>query len=205
MAPGDLLTIGAGLGLMTGLVEVADFGVRRLLLDQFTGRSVQVVWMAPLGYAVLFLMVGGIVVLVGRWVGRSPNTVVTFLFTFLACLGLAFLYGGRLHRIALVVLAAGVAAQIARMVARRPDAVVRLTRRALPVVAITVGVLAAGICPADHSEPGAIGAVRRGLYPGGVHRAVDAPVSRQPVHRQVPPRGLSQLDHAPGRRPPDPG
>ncbi len=145
----EILTLGVFFGLVTGWLEVGLRAVQRFALDVRLFLSPDVVWMAPLADLALFVVMAGILALAGRALARarsvSPAAWAAIVFgtlLFLVPLG-PLLSTTRLHKLAGVLLALGVAVQGGRVLARRAPAVLRLSRRATPVLAAAVPVAVA--------------------------------------------------------------
>ena len=146
LSVGGVILVAVWIGLITGLAEAATYLTRTALLQGLTDRSPDLIWMAPLGYALTFAVVAaaiGLSVAVGP--RRLQPAAAAFLFAAPSALGLGFVLGGRLHRVALLILALGVASVVARAVHRRPQGFMALVRRStgalLGVVALLAGSL----------------------------------------------------------------
>jgi arylsulfatase A-like enzyme len=138
--------LGAALwiALVTGFLEVLILGIRKFALGEVISLSQHVVWMAPLGYALLFLPPGALLAALAprfRWI-RLDRVVA--LFVFLSVIGIGTMFP-RVHRLATLALALGVAVQAARMVSHRGGAFRGLVRRsivpltaAVPLAAVVV-------------------------------------------------------------------
>ncbi len=140
----EILTLGVFLGLVTGWLEVVLRAIQRFGLDQRLFLSPDVAWMAPLADLALFVIVAGALALAGRALvltrNRAPSawTAIVFgAFLFLVPLG-PLLSTARIHKLASIVLALGFAVQGGRVLARRAPALLRLARRATPVLAAAV-------------------------------------------------------------------
>lgn len=120
------------LGLVTAGLELLVLAARKYGGGAVLHLSRDVVWMVPLSYAVLFVVLGGGTQLVLRWhrLGRHAALALTL---FLGALALLQGIPG-LHLGAAVVLATGLAVQGVRLWTRRADAVNRQVRRSLPVL-----------------------------------------------------------------------
>src|SRR6185503_625582 len=107
-----------------------------------------VIWMAPASYATM-LAAGALPLFVaGRIAPRIVTRAVqTFVVVLAACVGFLFLFHPALHALAIVVLAAGVAWQIAPRLARLgPTGVRRVSRgAALAVAALIVAATVIGL------------------------------------------------------------
>lgn len=137
-------TYGVWFALVFGLLDGVAVLVHRDVLDQLTRVSEHVFWMAPIANLVPFLTVTGLVVAVGRFAGheRSPVIGVAIFVT----LGSFGLLRARpvLHESASALLALGLAAVAARLVAARAARFRSAVRRSLwPLVAL-VALIAGG-------------------------------------------------------------
>lgn len=141
LRPLALLALSAG--LLAGFVELMGHGVRRFVLHQFLFLGPDVLWTAPLVNGVIYLLVGlGLLVLaraVPRLVGMAAATGV---FAFLAAFG-AFYIFPQFHRVAALVLAAGLGVQAGRWAERQgSERLTRLSGRLLPALLVIVLLLA---------------------------------------------------------------
>jgi len=128
-------------GLATGLGEVALRGVQVFVLGSGIHLSPHVVWMAPLADVALLAVAGALLArLSRRWPTAASPGVALFVFLFLALVGpLVFL--PRLHLAAAVLLAGGIAAQTARLLAARlpRPGFIRLMATCMALVVVTLG------------------------------------------------------------------
>jgi arylsulfatase A-like enzyme len=144
MRAGAILKQALWFGLLTGLIEAALLGVKRLYLGRFIRFGPDLAWLAPLSDALAFLAVGLLLVACARlWRRLARPAVVTFVLAFLAFLSVLLLYYP-LHLYAKALLAAGLATQVARLVSRRPQPFERVVGRGLVVTVTIVALLAAG-------------------------------------------------------------
>lgn len=144
-SPGSILLFAIWLGLAVGIVETGGQLVRQHIGDAIIHRPREIVWMAPLGYTVMFGLLGLASAALARIVrGRIATTGALFLLL-LAAFGAVALFPllRRVHLAALAVLALGAAARLAPWVARRPAAIRRLARLTIPPLAGLV--VAAGV------------------------------------------------------------
>jgi len=126
-----LVLFAVWLGLSVGVIETAALLAQRVLGHAIIHRPRELVWMAPLGYAVIFTVLGLAAASFVRVVrARWPAPVMLFLLL-LTALGL---------------LAAGVAARLTPIVFRRPAATRRLAARSVPLLAglVAIAGIAAG-------------------------------------------------------------
>jgi len=137
--PTRLLILAVWFGLLTGLAEVCALAIKRFVLRRTVALSWKVVWMGPLANVILFTLVGLILFLVARrWSKIVSLRVAIFVFAFLGYLSLLVMIP-RLHLSALLVLAAGLAMQTARIVGAHPAQFHALAGRSLRALAIFRG------------------------------------------------------------------
>lgn len=132
----DLLLLATVVGLAFGLGEVAGLA-SRVYIERaaVTHVSPHVVWMAPVGYAALFLLLSP-ALLVPMRQRRDPSLAV-FAFMALGFIGWLEMLPWSLHGAAVAILALGLAGQAARLAARHAE---RLLRRLRRVTALLAGV-----------------------------------------------------------------
>lgn len=132
------------LALAFGFAEVSILAVQRHVLGHFIWTPGPFVWMTPLSYLMFFAVVGCLLSLVAilRPTWTSPRSV-TFVLVALGTLSLLSMLR-RIHPLALVLLACGVAATMGRVVAQRPTAWERAYRRGT-VLLLTLWVGALGV------------------------------------------------------------
>jgi arylsulfatase A-like enzyme len=141
----DLLILATVLALATAFVELALLAVASFRLHKFTHLNPQMVWLTPLGYTILFLIVTGLVLLLGwRASSRTQLRVLALLCMWLGGAGVLFLHQ-RLHKGASLLVAAGLAWQLSLLVVRRAPFFLRLARRALLPMVSLVLLLFAGL------------------------------------------------------------
>jgi arylsulfatase A-like enzyme len=132
------------LGLLTGLGEASLLGIKQQLLGQFVRFGPDLVWMAPVSDALVFLAVSLMVIGAARlWQPLGRAHVQVSVLAFLGFLSVLLLYYP-LHPYARVLLAAGLAVSSARLAARwmhRVDG--RFGLRCLIAVAVVVALVAA--------------------------------------------------------------
>jgi arylsulfatase A-like enzyme len=132
----DVLLAAVWIALVTGFVEVIILGVRKFALGEVLSLSQHAVWMAPLGYVMLYVPPALVLAALAPRMRRLRLAHVVALFTFLSAVGVGAMFP-RLHRLATVVLAAGVAVQAARLVASREAGFRPMLRRSvIPLAAI---------------------------------------------------------------------
>ena len=131
----DLLRLAASLGLAVGFFEAA-FRVVQRMTGRRTFLSRDVLWMAPLADLALFLLVALIAIAIARAIRRPLDLRTAFtILAFIAILGpiLAF---PRLHPVAGLVLALGIAAVAGRGLARVPRPRRRAERALVPLLTL---------------------------------------------------------------------
>jgi arylsulfatase A-like enzyme len=157
--PGVLLAA-AWLALMTGLLEAGILTVRRFALGQMIGLSEHYAWMAPAGY-LLVLLPFALAAAAGR---RLLPRLLTYervvgLLVFLCALGVLFMFP-RIHRVAMIALAAGVALQVTRVLYHRSAAFARSVATSLPWLGgLVVGIAAVIFASQWHAERRALAAL----------------------------------------------
>lgn len=139
----DVLLVAVSLGLITGFLESLYWGVKRLLLGDFTYLHREVFWMAPAMYAGIFLTAGLLLTpVVRRFRHPALLTGIVVVLTLLAA-WCALLLFGWMHTVAQVLLAVGVAAQLGKWFDRNRPRALQLMRWATCVlVLLTVGIAA---------------------------------------------------------------
>ena len=142
-SPGDpragawfVLGLGVWCGLLLGLGEAALIALRRFQSDRLLFVSSDIYWMAPLAEALLFGLIG-LLLLLGSAVvrGGMPWYRVFGVYLFLMILT-ALLRFGMFHPVASMLLAAGIAFQGGRLARRWIPWIPRLAIRTIPVLLI---------------------------------------------------------------------
>lgn len=138
-----LVVLALSAGLLAGFVELLGHGVRRFLLHEFLFLGPDVVWTAPLVNALIFLVIGLGLFLVAKLARRWPTLAVAAgLFAGLGAFG-AFYIFPQFHRVAALVLAAGIGMQAGRWAERQgADRLTRLSRGMLAALLVAVALLA---------------------------------------------------------------
>lgn len=139
-----LLLLGIWFGFATGYAEVAYLVKQVLLRHVFIWRGRDAIWMVPFAEATLFFLVGGILALSGRAFGR-PWTLKrsTAVLGALSAYSFLVLYG-RLHPLAMILLALGLGALAGRIADRWPVHFRRAVRMTTPVMAVLSLLLVTG-------------------------------------------------------------
>jgi len=116
-------------GLLAGFLEVVVWTVQKTWFDPFGYLGRDVIWMAPLANAIVFLLPGLLLALAAYlFPGRLVHFCGTFLPAFLAVSSLLFLTY-QLHPVAAIPLALGLAYQTARWARNRSSAFNSLVHR----------------------------------------------------------------------------
>ncbi len=144
---GEILKYALWFGIITGLVEGALLYVLQryeLLRGQITylGTGPQVLWVAPIFDALLFLLAGVGLAVVAQFLPRKlAKQAVLFIFCFLVFFGWLLVYlSGRLNPAATAILGAGVGYQISTVIAARENRFAMFAHRSLKVlVGATLG------------------------------------------------------------------
>ncbi len=102
----------------------------RYALHRFTLYNPQGIWMAPIANVLLFVVPLALLWFIARrWSARTAIVATAFGAALAASLEPLFVVRDRIHPIALLLLAIGVATQVARLANARPARFARLTRR----------------------------------------------------------------------------
>jgi arylsulfatase A-like enzyme len=144
----DLIVVTLWMAAVTGLVEAAGSMVL-MRAGQLPGAWWDLFWASPLFDVLLFGTTGVFAALAARLLRRPPLGLVLTAYGFLTAsiwFGLALPY--QVHIAALVLLSLGCGVQLARVVTRRADTVLRFWARTLPLVlgatAVTAVIVLAG-------------------------------------------------------------
>lgn len=134
--------------LLLGMAESTVLLYRRVVLESFIWSSRDIVWMAPLGYALIFVPPAAALALaMRRRPGLAPRVMPLLMaaLTFVAVAMLVRLVSlSRIHMISVAIVAAGCAYQVWRSVVRRPHRWNRLVSLSLPWLAGVVVVVGGG-------------------------------------------------------------
>jgi hypothetical protein len=139
----DFLTLGFGLGLLTGIGETLLLLVKRFLRHRFITVGEDALWMAPLADVTIFVVFTAIFLIATHWIPpeRRYRLFMVFLVTATTVAMLAL--WGRFHWIATVLLSLGLGLRLAGFLFRHVDRLYLVVRRSIPVSLVFV-VLAAG-------------------------------------------------------------
>lgn len=126
----------AWLALLAGLLEVLLVWYRKYHDGEFTARSRDMLWLAPLAYLLLYSAGAVAVAGAGRlWAGLPRQAVIVFGgVAGLVASALLVHFGPRLHPVALVLVSLGAGFQASRVTEARRAGVARLVGRTLPVM-----------------------------------------------------------------------
>jgi arylsulfatase A-like enzyme len=135
----DIIALAAVIAIVSAFVEVALLGVAHFGLGRWTHLNPQIVWLAPLTLLVVAVVFAALILAV-RPRTRDAIRAVAFATAWIGGTGVLFTHQ-QLHRIAAIVVAAGVAVQFSAVVVRHPDLLLRWTRRM--AVPLSIGVVLA--------------------------------------------------------------
>lgn len=145
---GDTLALIVFSALLTACLETGLVFARGYLRGGFVWSSRDHLWMASIGYLLFFGACGFIAWLIARVApSRARMYVLPFVLTATAAFSLALPFG-QLSRWAILVLALGAGAQVARIMARNRESSLTLARRGAAVLALgvaAVSVVLAGL------------------------------------------------------------
>ena len=138
--PPRFLLMAAWFGLLSGLAEVSLLAVKKFLQGRIVFQGPEIAWMAPLAHLLILAMPALFLSMIARRWPRLPTLgMAAFVFTLLGSLS-AMLTVKWAQKYAMALLAAGLAAQSARLITARPDRFYSLARRTLRwMVALVVG------------------------------------------------------------------
>src|SRR5262249_6952797 len=143
--PRQFLLLAMWFGVLTGLLEAAVMAMRRFGFGLNLGYSREVYWMAPLADLVLFgligLMLSSLAWLRPRLVPVRP---AVFVFIFLGCFSVLFMFHPPLYKYAGMLLAAGLATVLSALLAPRVQKFDPYRRRTLRAMLGLAGGLALG-------------------------------------------------------------
>jgi hypothetical protein len=144
---GFLPVLAVWAGILAAGLELGSLLVRRLVLDQLVFVGSDVWWTVPLVDVLLFLLVAaGLMVFRLAWRSGPWWQVELWVLAFLALIGVLYSLPG-LHRIAVLLVAAGVATQVVRIARGKPQRFHRLVLRSYPwllFAAVMVGTVVRG-------------------------------------------------------------
>ena len=142
---GPLFIIGLalGIGLATGIGEVVLFWAQTYILKRFIFVGRDIVWMAPLAEAIVFVAVGLLLALLARLSSRFTWVEALGVLGFLSFLAFLFMYTP-VHKGAALVLALGLAFQVTRIARKHPDGIDHFVRVGTPLLIVLALLLGAG-------------------------------------------------------------
>ena len=136
----SLIILSIWFGGLTGFAEVVIIAYKRYFKGEVVlFKSQHFFWMTPLGDLILFLVPGLIFYVIGRirWKSSILNSSL-FVFVFLLCTGLMFWFP-EIHFYAALLLAAGIATQISRLLMNHQRGFYKLVSLTYPaLLGITV-------------------------------------------------------------------
>jgi arylsulfatase A-like enzyme len=136
-----MLLLGATLGLALGLIEIGALSIKKFMLGRYLHLNPQIAWLGPLFYALALAGVGLLVWAAGRRASTATLVRATvFLSVTLGASGVFFVING-LHTAAVLLLALGVGAQAAMLVAPRWERLRTRLPRVLAACATVVALL----------------------------------------------------------------
>lgn len=145
-APPSVPLVAVWVGLLAGLAEAAGLLVKKYLLGILILANVQVVWMGPLAYVLLFLPLGIVVALLRRrWSRVFSMPVTVALFTAAGTWFALGVFRVQLIEWAALILAAGVAVRAGSYAAEHPGRFAGMVRRGTIALVALIGVLTAAV------------------------------------------------------------
>ncbi|TDI93822.1 MAG: DUF229 domain-containing protein [Caldithrix sp.] len=127
----QLLLMAVWFGLLTGMAEGLMFVVGRWLIQRVPLLNPDLFWMKPVANLILFAGIALVLLLVVRpWLKAIPIRLATCIFIFLGFTAQIFLFP-QVHRIAALVLAAGLGIQFSRWVAGHAAGFLAAVRRSI--------------------------------------------------------------------------
>jgi len=128
--------VAACVAVLAGIGEILLLLYRKQFQGEFTNRSRDLYWLAPLAYLLLYTPVAAFLTTLQRWWPRLPTLALTVFGTVTGSVaGLLMLhFGSRLHSAALILLSVGLGYQSARFLASRATAVGRVVRWLAPLL-----------------------------------------------------------------------
>ena len=124
-------------GVLAGWLQLLGLAVRRWGLGEFLFVGPDVWWTTPAMSMVVFLALAVVAHLLARWLHLLVWPMLAAVYAFMGIFSFLYLFP-QLHRIAAIVLAAGVGIQIGRAMTGRPTAMARVIRRTTPLLLLLV-------------------------------------------------------------------
>ena len=132
-------------GLLTSLGELSLLGLNKLF-GQFILLGPQVLWMNPVANLFIFSAAGlGLCVVSWFWPRVACFNLVVWVFAFLGFTSLVLMYHPSLHKYAGIVLAAGLAVQVARMLTGYASGFLRFIRRSTGWMLGSIAIIGVGM------------------------------------------------------------
>ncbi len=145
LSPREVVLLAVWFAMLTGYIELGQLGYERFVRGQFLFLPKDVLWLTPVINSVFFLLAAlMLLALSRRWrsIISCRGAVGVYLFLAFSCLLLMY---HRLHGVAALLLAAGLAVQLSRWLARRGPGLLRIVRRTVPAMAAVIGLTASGL------------------------------------------------------------
>jgi arylsulfatase A-like enzyme len=117
--PSQILLLGLGFGILTGLAETMESFLESYFLRHMTVFNMDMLWMTPLADALIFLAVAGLLALIAQLYPRRITLFISILIFSALSIWSLLLMVRSLHPAAGLVLAAGLGVQIARVVSNQ--------------------------------------------------------------------------------------
>lgn len=131
--------------LLTALAEITLLALKRFVFHGPVFVGLDVVWMSPLAYTGLLVAVGSILLVVARWFPVVASVRATvFTFVLLGSFSLLCVIP-RLHAVAALLLASGLATQASRFAAERSRTLETMIRSTVGPLLVFVTLLAFGV------------------------------------------------------------
>jgi arylsulfatase A-like enzyme len=132
--------------LVTGLSELVVQLVRKVAFHWTLELSRQIVWLTPLSYLLLLSAAGLLLAVASRFVPeRRRHPFEGGVLAFLCAFSFFFLFHPKLHKIAILLLGLGVAAQMALWIGQHGPAFARVVRRSTAPMLVAVIVMGIGL------------------------------------------------------------
>lgn len=135
--PTMYLLLAIWFGLLTGLVETSFIAFAKFYQHKIIFLGIHFIWMIPLATTFFFAIPGLVMLLVARrWPKNVSLRIATFIYAWLSFITLLQMVS-RLHFMATLLLAAGLASQTSRIIAARPNyyyAFVHFTTRPIRIL-----------------------------------------------------------------------
>lgn len=141
VSAGTLLRYAVGLALLTGLMQNGA-RVAALSLGHHWDHGIHAWWMAPLGDLILFASLALLVLLVGGAVPSVRRPILVFPVMLFPAFLTPLMLVPRVHFVTKLLLAAGLAVQVGRVLALRPVREDRLTSAGAFLLVVTVAISA---------------------------------------------------------------